>query len=236
MARHIALSSGTDTAHPQDLWVADGEAGTFELTGNSGAPASDNCSDLMVPPDSVPSDSAPSDLGRDTTGDILWRNDNSQALLWQVNGSFVSGEQGVSIANIEWHTAGTSEFDGDGSSDILWRNDNDQRVIWEMNGSSIAAQQDVANIAINWQIVAQPASRTLWHEHPAVNARPQPDSAAAATSNGESLVAAHSSADTLFKQAVILWGGPGDLAPIGGHDWETTLPMLQHPGVKPPPR
>ena len=65
----------------------------------------------------------PDDFNGDTKSDILWRDDDGHAFLWEMTGN--GGQyNGFDLGIIElWHIQETGDFNGDGKSDIVWRND-----------------------------------------------------------------------------------------------------------------
>src|SRR4029077_15720105 len=75
---------------------------------------------------------ANSDFDGNAHSDILWRNDNSAASIWDYgqigNAHIISGAGAVASS---WHIAGTGDFDGNGHGDILWVNDNGMASIWD---------------------------------------------------------------------------------------------------------
>lgn len=66
------------------------------------------------------------DFNGDGRADIIWRNDNGAFSEWlaQANGSFMSNhDKASSMVPLDWHVAGTGDYDGDGRDDVLWRHD-----------------------------------------------------------------------------------------------------------------
>jgi Ca2+-binding RTX toxin-like protein len=77
------------------------------------------------------------DFNGDKKSDILWRNNNNDALLlWQMNGTNIIANELVASLPMSWKNAGTGDFNGDSKSDIVWRNDNGAVAVWQMNGKT----------------------------------------------------------------------------------------------------
>jgi hypothetical protein len=74
------------------------------------------------------------DFNGDGRTDILWRNDSGRVTDWlgqSGSGGFVSNFANADAnAGLDWHIAGTGDYNGDGRSDILWRNDNGDVTDW----------------------------------------------------------------------------------------------------------
>jgi autotransporter-associated beta strand protein len=94
----------------------------------------------------------PSDFSGDALSDILWRNTNGDALLWNSNGSGGFSGQDLGIVDTGYQVAGTADFNGDGKADILWRNTNGDTVLWNSNGSGGFSGQDLGGVGSDWQI------------------------------------------------------------------------------------
>ncbi|MBN8964811.1 MAG: VCBS repeat-containing protein, partial [Rhizobiales bacterium] len=92
------------------------------------------------------------DFNGDGKDDILWRNDNGQVALWQMNGSSVASATTVSTLSSAWHIQGSGDFNGDGKTDILWRNTTTgQAAEWLMNGSQVASTVDLGKLP-TWDV------------------------------------------------------------------------------------
>ncbi|MEA2881169.1 MAG: serralysin [Bradyrhizobium sp.] len=98
--------------------------------------------------------SASSDFSSDDFSDILWRNDNGAASIWDngtIGGAHIIAQPGV--VPDSWHISDNGDFDGNGHSDILWRNDNGAVSIWDngqIAGAHIVAAAGV--VPSSWQI------------------------------------------------------------------------------------
>jgi hypothetical protein len=81
------------------------------------------------------------DFNGDGRDDILWRNDSGRVTDWlgqAGSGGFVSNFANADAsAGLDWHVAGTGDFNGDGITDVLWRNDNGDMTDWlgQANGN-----------------------------------------------------------------------------------------------------
>jgi serralysin len=93
------------------------------------------------------------DFGNDKKADILWRNNNGNVALWQMNGTTLTAANLVSV-NVDntWKIAATGDFGGNGKADILWRNDNGSLAIWQMDGSIITTATTLATITADWKV------------------------------------------------------------------------------------
>lgn len=73
------------------------------------------------------------DFNGDGRDDILWRQDGSGQLLdWlgTANGGFVTNGNSTVNVGLDWHIAGTGDFNGDGRTDILWSQDGGLTIDW----------------------------------------------------------------------------------------------------------
>jgi Ca2+-binding RTX toxin-like protein len=96
--------------------------------------------------------STPSDFNNDGKSDILWRNENGDVALWQMNGSTLTTGSVFANVSTAWKIASAGDFNGDGKSDILWRNNDGQVALWQMNGATPTTQSVIGTVPTNWQI------------------------------------------------------------------------------------
>jgi hypothetical protein len=99
------------------------------------------------------------DFNGDGRTDILWRSDSGQVTDWlgTPTGGFITNFANLDgHPGLDWHVAGTGDFDGDGRDDILWRNDDGHVTDWlgQANGGFVTNFGNVnANPGTNWQVV-----------------------------------------------------------------------------------
>jgi Ca2+-binding RTX toxin-like protein len=117
------------------------------------------------------------DFNGDNHSDILWRNDNSAASIWdsgQIGNAHIISNAG-DVPN-SWHIVGTGDFDDNGHSDILWHNDNGANSIWDngqIGGGRIIS--NAGDVASSWHIVGagdfdgNGHSDILWHNDNGAN-------------------------------------------------------------------
>jgi hypothetical protein len=84
-------------------------------------------------------------LSPDGFSDVLWQNDSSEAVIWEMNGTTVIGAAGLGNPGPDWHIMGTGDYNKDGKSDILRQNSSGAVAVWEMNGTSVLAAVTIAN-------------------------------------------------------------------------------------------
>ena len=95
----------------------------------------------------------PSDFNGDALSDILWRNANGDALIWNSNGASGFSSQDLGVVSTSYQVAGTGDFNGDGKADILWRNSSTGNVeLWNSNGSGSFAYDNLGTVSTSWQI------------------------------------------------------------------------------------
>jgi hypothetical protein len=138
------------------LWRNDSGIVTDWLSsGGSFAPNTSASGTASVPPDWHVSGTG--DFNGDGLEDILWRNDAGTVTDWLSNGSggFVHNDA-VASANVpvDWHVAGTGDFNGDGRADILWRNDNGTTTDWFGTGTGgfTTANNWTGTPPTNWHV------------------------------------------------------------------------------------
>lgn len=120
------------------LWQNDdGRPAIWEMSG-----VATRSADLVNHGVSVPASwtiAGSGDFNGDGRGDILWRNDDGRAAVWQMNGLATQAtdliDSGV-VVPAEWSIAGTGDFNGDGRDDVLWRSNGGDTSVWLMNGAS----------------------------------------------------------------------------------------------------
>ena len=56
------------------------------------------------------------------------------------------------VSRLNWHIAGTSDFNGDGEPDILWRNDAGA-IQTDMNDGTILSTHSLGAVPANWHIL-----------------------------------------------------------------------------------
>jgi hypothetical protein len=76
-------------------------------------------------------------------------------LLGNENGSFTGNVNFNLNPGLDWHIAGTGDFNGDGRDDILWRSDNGSVVdlLGNENGSFTGNVNFNLNPGLDWHIV-----------------------------------------------------------------------------------
>jgi FG-GAP-like repeat len=100
----------------------------------------------------IPLSTRRNDFNGDYKSDILWRNDNGDVALWQMNGSTLTTGSVFANVSTAWKIASTGDFNSDGKADILWRNADGQVAIWQMNGATPTTQSAIGSAPTNWQI------------------------------------------------------------------------------------
>ncbi|HEV2044407.1 MAG TPA: VCBS repeat-containing protein, partial [Sphingomicrobium sp.] len=115
------------------------------------------------------------DFNGDGRDDLLWRGTDGWLSVWRSDGTGGwptyydpysgagvggSGPPRYQIAQIplDWHVAGTGDFDGDGRDDILWRNDNGSISNWLASSATAAVGGFIVNDANAFSQVP-----TSWH-------------------------------------------------------------------------
>jgi FG-GAP-like repeat len=114
-------------------------------------------------------DSHVHDFNDDGSGDLLWRNDNGAAGIWELRGGQVVGAAGVGSVTPDWHFAATGDFNGDAQSDILWQNDNGAVGMWELRDGQVVGTAGLGSASADWHIATtgdfdgDGHSDILWH-------------------------------------------------------------------------
>jgi microcystin-dependent protein len=151
LIEHITYAhqgNGSPASVVLDLALSDGNSGA---QGAGATPAIDTHSIAVNTMAAMP---AASDFNGDSHSDILWRNDNSAASIWdsgQIGNAHIISNAGDVPNN--WHIAGRGDFDGNGHIDILWQNDNAAISIWD-NGQIGGAHiiSGAGGVASSWHI------------------------------------------------------------------------------------
>jgi phosphodiesterase/alkaline phosphatase D-like protein/predicted AlkP superfamily pyrophosphatase or phosphodiesterase len=96
------------------------------------------------------------DFNGDGKADVLWRNDDGNIALWQMNGTAVTSiATSTASLNSSWKAAGTGDFNGDGKTDVLWRNTTtNAAVVWQMDGATVVSSTatSTAGLDSTWQV------------------------------------------------------------------------------------
>jgi hypothetical protein len=96
------------------------------------------------------------DFNGDRKSDILWRNDNGNVVLWQMNGATVTNSPALATAvPTAWQIAGTGDFNGDRQAEILWRNTTDGSIsIGQYNSNPQTAPSIVGIDPTTWKVAS----------------------------------------------------------------------------------
>jgi hypothetical protein len=97
------------------------------------------------------------DFDGDLKADILWRNvATGENYLYPMDGLAILGTEGYArtVADQNWHVAGTGDFDDDGNADILWRNAaTGENYVYLLDGTAIAGEGYIRTVADQgWQV------------------------------------------------------------------------------------
>jgi hypothetical protein len=98
------------------------------------------------------------DFNGDGLDDVLWRADDGMVTDWlgQANGGFSGNWDNFhSNPGLNWHVAGTGDFNGDGKSDVLWRADDGMVAEWlgQANGGFSSNWDSFhSNPGVNWHV------------------------------------------------------------------------------------
>jgi Domain of unknown function (DUF4347)/FG-GAP-like repeat len=92
------------------------------------------------------------DFNSDGKSDILWRNDNGDVALWQMNGSTLTTGSVFANVSTTWKIANTGDFNSDSKADILWRNNDGSVAIWQMNGYTPTTKTVIGSAPTAWTI------------------------------------------------------------------------------------
>ena len=88
-------------------------------------------------------------------GDILWRDQAGDDVLWLMNNNTLSTVATLPAVTPDWHLKAAAEFDAStfGDADILWRNDNGALALWQMTGTTVSAVHALPNPGLTWHVV-----------------------------------------------------------------------------------
>ena len=101
---------------------------------------------------------ASNDFNGDGRSDILWRNEDGRLTNWlgTATGGFADNvTNALNSVAVDWHIAGTGDFNGDGRDDILWRNDDGRMTDWlgtANGGFTDNAANAYNSVAVDWQV------------------------------------------------------------------------------------
>jgi FG-GAP-like repeat len=103
------------------------------------------------------------DFNDDRMSDVLFRNAQGVAYLWEMNNTTVTNGAPIStqVGN-NWQISGTGDFNGDGSADLLWTYKNSSNASDPLNGVSYITFQNgptatnasgvVQQLSSDWQL------------------------------------------------------------------------------------
>ena len=141
------------------LWRDSGSGLTVDWLGQANGGFASNWNNSVV---QVPVDwkvVATGDFNGDGKDDLLWRDANTGLIvdwLGQANGGFSDNYASSAISvPLDWHVAGTGDFNGDGRDDVLWRNDSGQLTDWlaNLNGSFTSNWANLHDsVPTNWHV------------------------------------------------------------------------------------
>lgn len=103
------------------------------------------------------------DFNNDTRDDIVWQDDNGQAVVWLMNGANVTASIAIGTANgAEWNIRQVADLNEDGHADLVWQNHEGQAVEWLLTKTNFATR--FASIGgangSNWSIVTNNENKT----------------------------------------------------------------------------
>jgi hypothetical protein len=83
---------------------------------------------------------------------ILWRDNNGNLAMWQMNGPAIQGITTYDPVPNTFQVAGTGEYNANGMGDILFEDNQGNLFISFMNGSQITSTQFLATLPSGWVI------------------------------------------------------------------------------------
>jgi hypothetical protein len=98
------------------------------------------------------------DFNGDGRSDVIWRSDTGAFTEWlgQPNGGFVFNHANAAVdVPMNWHVAGTGDFNGDGRDDVIWRSDSGAFTEWlgQPNGGFVFNHANAAvDVPMNWHV------------------------------------------------------------------------------------
>ncbi|HEX2827758.1 MAG TPA: FG-GAP-like repeat-containing protein [Burkholderiales bacterium] len=95
------------------------------------------------------------DYNADGRADILFRNTNGDAYIWQMTSTGgITGRDYTPMSTGWTIVDGTGDHNGDGTSDVLWRTSGGAVRIWEMQAGGAFVQHDYNPVGSQWQVVS----------------------------------------------------------------------------------
>jgi len=93
----------------------------------------------------------------DTGGDILWRDQAGDDVLWLMDNNMPFTVATLPTVTPDWHLKAAANFDaslsGIGDADLLWQNDNGALALWQMTGTTVSAVHALPNPGPTWHVV-----------------------------------------------------------------------------------
>ncbi|MBK1656893.1 FG-GAP-like repeat-containing protein [Paracraurococcus ruber] len=94
------------------------------------------------------------DFAGDGTGDILFRGQGGEAVLWRIDHGAPAGGALLGTPGRDWQVAGTGDVDGDGRADILWRGSDGSLAVWRMEGFTVLGVDRLPPVDASWTVAA----------------------------------------------------------------------------------
>src|SRR5215475_3768487 len=94
--------------------------------------------------------------GTGSFGDILWRDDAGDDVLWLMNNNTAGTIAALPHVTPDWHFKAAADFGAipsNGNADILWENDNGALALWQMDGTTVSAIHVLPNPGPTWHVV-----------------------------------------------------------------------------------